>query len=47
MTVAETIAELQKMPQDAEVYFDCPRCGEANTIHKTTKAVVVETKRKP
>ncbi len=28
MTVAELIAELQKMPQDAEVWHDCGEWGE-------------------
>lgn len=41
MTVAELIAELQKMPQDAEVqYFDL---GEYSIANRTPNSVTWET----
>lgn len=42
-TVAEVIAELQKLPQDLPMYFDCPRCGRANIFSTTRMSAVVET----
>ena len=43
-TTADVIAQLQKMPPDAPVYFDCPNCGKANGFNHLGIAAMVTTK---
>lgn len=45
MTVAKAIELLQKMPQDIELYFDCPNCGRGNLMVTPTQAVIVKTEK--
>jgi len=43
-TVKEVIQQLEKLPQDMEMYFDCPRCGRAYIFNSARHVVVVETR---
>lgn len=45
-TVAEVIAELQKLDPKLPMYFDCPHCGRANVFSSAKKCAVIETERK-
>lgn len=44
ITVAEVIEELSKLPPQLLMYFDCPRCGQANIFSSVNHVAVVETK---
>lgn len=39
MTVAELIAALQKMPQDARVFVDSPNMDEATVVRKVVTPI--------
>lgn len=43
-TAADVMKVLSAMPADAPVYFDCPKCGQANGFHRLSIAIMVTTK---
>lgn len=44
MKVRECIELLSQMDPDYPVFFDCPRCGKANTLSEVAKIVLIRTR---
>jgi hypothetical protein len=45
MTVQDAIDELMKIERkDTPLFFDCPKCGQANTMNEVMQVVLVKTR---